>query len=129
MRNEFSLSAQKCIKRTLRRICILILGCKGLSNRYGNGQNDYSSWVIFLFHNGTWFCTFTERTQLLWFSLVFYRTEKDWDNFLILKRVFFFCIFPFNITPESHIKVMRIKEMITNERSDWLVNKFSLSAL
>ena len=26
-------------------------------------------------------------------------------------------ISPFNITPESHDKVMRIKEMITNERS------------
>ena len=32
---------------------------------------------------------FTERTQLLWFSLVFYRTEKDWDNSLIIKRVLF----------------------------------------
>ena len=37
-------------------------------------------------------------------------------------------ISPNNITPESHIKVMRIKEMITNQRSFWLVNKFSLSA-
>ena len=43
------------------RICILILGCKGLSNRYGNGQNDYSSWVIFLFHNGTQFCTLLQK--------------------------------------------------------------------
>ena len=34
----------------------------------------------------------------------------------------------YNISPESHIKVMRIKEMITNKRSFWLVNKFSLSA-
>ena len=33
-----------------------------------------------------------------------------------------------NITPELHIKVMRIKEMITNQRSFWLGNKFSLSA-
>ena len=37
-------------------------------------------------------------------------------------------ISPNHITPESHIKVMRIKEMITNQRSFWLVNKFSLSA-
>ena len=37
-------------------------------------------------------------------------------------------ISPYNITPESHIKVMRIKEMITNQRSSWLLNKFSLSA-
>ena len=37
-------------------------------------------------------------------------------------------ISPYNITPESHNKVMRIKEMITNERSFWSVSKFSLSA-
>ena len=37
-------------------------------------------------------------------------------------------ISPYNITPESHIKVMRTKEMITNQRSFWLVNKFSLLA-
>ena len=37
-------------------------------------------------------------------------------------------ISPNNITPELHIKVMRIKETITNQRSFWLVNKFSLSA-
>ena len=37
-------------------------------------------------------------------------------------------ISPYNVTPESHIKVMRMKEMITNERSFWSVNKFSLSA-
>ena len=34
---------------------------------------------------------------------------------------------PYNITPESHIKVMRIKEMVTNLRSSWLLNKFSSS--
>ena len=37
-------------------------------------------------------------------------------------------ISPYNITPESYIKVMRITEMITNKRSLWSVNKFSLSA-
>ena len=37
-------------------------------------------------------------------------------------------ISPFNITPESHIKVMRIKEMIINWRTSWLLNKFSLPA-
>ena len=37
-------------------------------------------------------------------------------------------ISPYNITPESHIKVMRIKEMITSDRSSRLLNKFSLSA-
>ena len=37
-------------------------------------------------------------------------------------------ISPYNITFESHVKVMRIKEMITNERNFWLVHKFSLSA-
>ena len=33
----------------------------------------------------------------------------------------------YNISPESHIKVMRIKEMISNEKSFWSVNKFSSS--
>ena len=37
-------------------------------------------------------------------------------------------ISPYIITPESHIKIMRIKEMITNYRSLWFLNKFSLSA-
>ena len=37
-------------------------------------------------------------------------------------------ISPYNITPESHIKVMRIKEAITSIRLSWLLNKFSLSA-
>ena len=37
-------------------------------------------------------------------------------------------ISPDNFTPESDIKVMRIKEMITNERNPGLYNKFSLSA-
>ena len=37
-------------------------------------------------------------------------------------------ISPYNITPESHIKVMRITEMITNKGNLWSVNKFSLSA-
>ena len=34
----------------------------------------------------------------------------------------------YNITPESHIKVIGIKEMITNQKGFWLLNKFSLSA-
>ena len=34
-------------------------------------------------------------------------------------------ISPYNITPESNIKVMRIKEMTTNWRTSWLLNKFS----
>ena len=37
-------------------------------------------------------------------------------------------ISPHNVTPESHIKVMRIKEMVTREGRFWLANKFSLSA-
>ena len=32
-------------------------------------------------------------------------------------------ISPYNVTPESHVKVVRIKEMITNWRSfDWQTN-------
>ena len=34
----------------------------------------------------------------------------------------------YNISPESLIKVMRIKEMVTREGTFWLANKFSLSA-
>ena len=37
-------------------------------------------------------------------------------------------ISPYKITPESHMKVMRIKEMITREGTFWFANKFSLSA-
>ena len=35
-------------------------------------------------------------------------------------------ISPNSITPESNIKVMRVTEMITNSRSSWLLDKFSL---
>ena len=36
-------------------------------------------------------------------------------------------ISPNSITPESHIKVMRIKETISNSRSSWLLEqRFSL---
>lgn len=34
---------------------------------------------------------------------------------------------PNNITAELYIKVLRIKEMITNWRSSWYLNKFFLS--
>ena len=37
-------------------------------------------------------------------------------------------ISPYDITPESHSKVARIKEMILNKRSSWLLDKFSFSA-
>ena len=37
-------------------------------------------------------------------------------------------ISPYNITLKSHIKVMRIKEMVTNKKSSGLWNKFSSSA-
>ena len=37
-------------------------------------------------------------------------------------------ISPYHIPPESNMKVVRIEEMITNWRSSWLLNKFSLSA-
>ena len=37
-------------------------------------------------------------------------------------------ISPNNITSESHIEVMRIKEMITNLSRSWLLNKFCFSA-
>ena len=37
-------------------------------------------------------------------------------------------ISPNNFTFESHVKVMKIKEMITVYKISWLLNKFSLSA-
>ena len=37
-------------------------------------------------------------------------------------------ISPYIITPESYIQVTRIKKMIINQRSSWLLNKFSFSA-
>ena len=37
-------------------------------------------------------------------------------------------ISPYNITSESDIKVMRIKEMVAKEGTFWLAKKFSLSA-
>ena len=50
-------------------------------------------------------------------------------KFLTLKpKSDYHLISPYNITPVSHIKVMRIKEMITREGTFWLANKFSLSA-
>ena len=39
-----------------------------------------------------------------------------------------YLISPFNIIPQSSIKVMRIKEMIINWRTSWLLNKFSFPA-
>ena len=36
--------------------------------------------------------------------------------------------FPYNVNPESHSKVAKLKEMITNWRSFWVLIKFSLSA-
>ena len=35
---------------------------------------------------------------------------------------------PYNITSESHMEVIRIKETICNKKSSWLLKKFSLSA-
>ena len=37
-------------------------------------------------------------------------------------------ISPYNINPDSNIKIIGIKEMITNLRRSWLLNKFFLSA-
>ena len=35
-------------------------------------------------------------------------------------------ISPYNISPESHIKAMRVKEMITHCKNSWLLNKLSI---
>ena len=55
------------------------------------------------------------------------KTLETVFNPLILKRDQHL-ISPHNITPKSKFKDTRIKEMITNKRSSWLLNKFSLSA-
>ena len=34
-----------------------------------------------------------------------------------------------SIRPETHIELMRTKEIITNLKTSWLLNKFSLSVL
>ena len=48
--------------------------------------------------------------------------------FIVILYYIIYIISPFIITLESHLKVTRIKEMISNQRSSWLLNKFSLSA-
>ena len=48
--------------------------------------------------------------------------------FTLIPESDLYLISPFNIIPKSNIKVMRIKEMIINRRTSWLLNKFSLPA-
>ena len=61
----------------------------------------------------------------IWLGLS--REQGLTDNPLIPERDKYL-ISPNNITSESHIEVTRIKEMITNLRSSWLLNKFSFPA-
>ena len=49
-------------------------------------------------------------------------------NLFLTLRSDQYLISPYNIPLESNIKVMRIKEMLTNLSSSWLLNKFSLPA-
>ena len=37
-------------------------------------------------------------------------------------------ISPYNIIPETHIKVVSVKDMITYKSNSWLLNRFFLSA-
>ena len=56
--------------------------------------------------------------------------KKCWQSFNPLTpRSDQLPISPYNITSESNIMVMRIKEMIFNLLSSWFLNKFSLSVL
>ena len=57
------------------------------------------------------------------------KNTKKFDSNPLTTKCDQHLISPYNITCESHIKVMRIKEMVTNLRWSWLLNKFSLSAL
>ena len=52
----------------------------------------------------------------------------SWTLNPMTPKSYYHLISPYNITTESNIKVMRIREMITKQRSSWLLNKFSLSA-
>ena len=54
---------------------------------------------------------------------------KAWEGNPLTLKSDWHLISLYNISPESHLRVMRIKEMITNWRSSWLLYKFSLSAL
>ena len=60
-------------------------------------------------------------------------SKKSNDNFQYTVKAYSlnpksakYLISPYNITPESHTKVMRIKEMVSREETIWLANKFSL---
>ena len=72
------------------------------------------------------------------FERLFLDVNKKWTSFIIhpLNGLFnhltpksdLHLISPYSVTTKSNIDVMRIKEMITNWRNSWLLDKFSLSA-
>ena len=125
---------------TYQLICFFFLFCRVLQIIVPLPAVDH--FEVFIYH------LFINLFFLLFFLPLFSRTQS-FEGWLALTQnvrlncnlVLFDCfvnplilesdqhlISPFNITHESNIKVMRIKEMIINWRTSWLLNKFSLQA-
>ena len=72
--------------------------------------------------------TFLLRFFLFNLNWVLFRSAKIFVYFeagnLLIPKSDQHLISPYNITPESHFEVMRIKEMITNKGSSWLLNNY-----
>ena len=108
-------------------LLILLTICpKFLWHKFGEigvGLTDYLLIVNSLHspHLSAWYCIeIVRRNSVL--------VTHSWEFNPLNPKSDWHLISPLNITPESHINVMRIKEMIINKRNLWSVNKFSLSA-
>ena len=64
----------------------------------------------------------------LYFNLQIEGVKKTWRVNPLIPKKEQKLFSPHSITPVSLIKVTRIKEIISNYRTSWLLNKFSLSA-
>ena len=62
----------------------------------------------------------------LYFNLQIEGVKKTWRVNPLIPKKEQKLFSPHSITPVSLIKVTRIKEIITNYRTSWLLNKFSL---
>ena len=91
--------------------------------------------ICSLFHTVFWFKFPMSSPPLLYkiraSNYPFLSTHKKclWSFDPLTPRSDQLPISPYNITSESNIMVMRIKEMIFNLLSSWFLNKFSLSVL
>ena len=73
-------------------------------------------------------CHFVHQKLLFWYQYIYAYDMTKWIFNLLAPKSDQHLISPYNITPESHIKVMRMKEMITNLRSSQKLKKFLLLA-